>query len=547
MAQTPPSPESPESAQSPESHFRVAKRGLSGARTAAWLSGARTAAWLPHATALVWLIVGADLACSDNATPRADSSATDPSAPPAMNADPSNGSTDPTATPTGNPTDAPSPVPPAGETDGYEGETPAALDPGASGSTGVAAGGASAAAGAGATAGGAAGAGSEGAGDVLEPDPGTLLGTATRPQLGESAAPQFDVLQFLASAGNLTTGLVRDNWDPTGGVGDVASFSADFRVAASGGTHTSVQAAVTAAASAGGTERRFVEVAAGTYREVVCVPGNAPPITLYATNADASQTVIVFDNYSGKPKAAGTSANPCNPNTNGTTFGTSGSATFAAFAPEFHAKNLTFVNDTDETTATGGVQGVALMGQGDRQIYENVRVLGNQDSLFLKTPDVTTVQRAYFKGCFVEGDTDFIFGRSTFVLDGCTIRSLTSRTANGVVLAPSTDSRNFFGILVTRSTFTADATAGASSTSLGRAWDESQVDVPTYTANVQSGVFPNGQAVVRESTLGLHIQSTTPWRAAATTSRPYASVDGAVPANRFYEFGNTGPGAAPAP
>jgi pectinesterase len=378
------------------------------------------------------------------------------------------------------------------------------------------------------------------------------LGTATRPQLAAAAAPQFDVLEYLASAGDLTAGLVRDNWDPTAGVGDVATFRADFRVAATGGTHTTVQAAVTAAVAAGGTARRFIEVAAGTYRELVCVPAGAPPLTLYSTSADASQTVIAFDNYSGRAKAAGESANPCNANLNGTSFGTSGSTTFAAFAAEFQAKNLSFVNDTNEATviaATPGaaVQAVALMGQGDRQIYENVRVLGNQDSLFLKTPNVTTVLRAYFKGCFVEGDTDFIFGRATFVLDGCTIRSLTSRTAGGVVLAPSTDSRNPFGILVTRSTFTADATAGVSSTHLGRAWDESQVDVATYTTNVQSGVYPNGQALVRESTLGPHIQSTGPWRAAATTSRAYSSVAGAVPANRFYEFGNTGPGSGAPP
>ncbi|MEO8178647.1 MAG: pectinesterase family protein [Deltaproteobacteria bacterium] len=410
---------------------------------------------------------------------------------------------------------------------GNEGGAVSALDPSASG-------GASAAAG--------------GEGNPGQPNPGALLGTATRPQLAAAAAPQFDVLAYLASAGDLMTGLVRDNWDPTAGVGDVTTFRADFRVAAAGGTHASVQAAVTAAVTAGGTARRFIEVAAGTYRELVCVPSGAPPLTLYSVNADASQTVVVFDNYSGKAKAAGESANPCSANLNGTTFGTSGSATFAAFAAEFQAKNLSFVNDTNEATATGtAVQAVAFLAQGDRQIYENVRVLGNQDSLFVKTPNVTTVVRAYFKGCYVEGDTDFIFGRATFVLDGCTIRSLTSRTAGGVVLAPSTDSRNPFGILVTRSTFEGDAMAGASSTSLGRAWDESQADVATYTANVQTGVFPNGQAVVRESTLGPHIQLTVPWRPAASTSRPYSSVAGAVPANRFYEFGNTGPGSAPAP
>ena len=73
------------------------------------------------------------------------------------------------------------------------------------------------------------------------------------------------------------------------------------------------------------------------------------------------------------------------------------------------------------------------------------------------------------------------------------------------------------------------------------------MDVSTYTANVQTGIFPNGQGVVRESTPGPHIQATAPWRPAATTGRAFSAVDGAVPANRFYEFANLGPGAAPAP
>lgn len=389
------------------------------------------------------------------------------------------------------------------------------------------------------------GGGAEGAGDGGGAAELALLGTPSRPQLTAALAEEHSVLRYLARAGNLTTGLETDNWDPTTGAGDVATFTASFRVAAEGGSHTSVQEAVSAAVAVGGTARQYIEVAAGTYREVVCVPTGAPPITLYGANADASQTRIVFDNNSGKPKAAGTSANPCNPNLSGATYGTSGSATFAAYAREFHAKNLSFVNDTDEATASGGVQAVALMTQGDRLIFDNVRVLGNQDSLFVKTPDVDTVARAYFKDCHVEGDTDFIFGRGTFVLEGCTIHSLTSRTPNGVIVAPSTPWRNPFGILITRSTFTADATAGAESTHLGRAWDESQVDVATYTANVQSGVYPNGQALIAESTLGAHIQAGAPWRPAATTARPYSSIPaGTLPANRLYEHQNTGPGSA---
>ena len=370
-----------------------------------------------------------------------------------------------------------------------------------------------------------------------------LLGTPERPQLSSAAAEEQTVLAYLAAAGDVE-GLTVDNWDPTAGVGDIAAFTPDFEVAA-GGLYPTVQAAVTAAVAAGSTARQYIAVAAGTYRELVCVPSEAPPITLYGTNPDAAQTVIVFDNYSGKPKSVGTPANPCNPNLNGATFGTSGSATFAAYSADFQAKNLSFVNDTDEAAAASeSVQGVALSVQGDRAIFENVRVVGNQDTLFVKTSNVGTVARSYFKACYVEGDTDFIFGRGTAVLDGCTIHSVTSRTANGVAIAPSTDARNLFGILVNDGTFSADAAAAPLSTHLGRAWDEGQGDVTTYSTNVASGIYPNGQATVRGSLLGAHIQSAGPWRPAATTARPYSSVAGALPANRLYEFANTGPGSA---
>jgi len=384
---------------------------------------------------------------------------------------------------------------------------------------------------------------------AVAPDAGVvdeeLLGTPERPQLSSAAAAKQTVLAYLAAAGNVD-GLTVDSWNPTAGVGEVAAFTPDFEVAA-GGMYPTVQAAVNAAVATGSTTRQYIAVAAGTYRELVCVPSEAPPITLYGTNPDAAQTVIVFDNYSGKPKQVGAPANPCNPNLNGATFGTSGSTTFAAYSADFQAKNLSFVNDTDEAAAASeSVQGVALTVQGDRAIFDNVRVLGNQDTLFVKTSNASTVARSYFKACYVEGDTDFIFGRGTAVLDGCTIHSVTSRTPGGVALAPSTDARNPFGILVNGGTFSADAAAAPLSTHLGRAWDEGQGDVATYSTNVASGLYPNGQATVRGSFIGAHIQSAGPWRPAATTARPYSSVAGALPANRLYEFANSGPGSAAA-
>lgn len=435
-----------------------------------------------------------------------------------------------------------SPATGAGGSGGNGGST----QTGTGGSTGAA--GATGTAGAGGGAAGAGGGGATGAAGAGGSGIGTLEGTATRPQLSSTAAANFTILQYLAQAGNLTAGLTRDDWDPTAGVGDVATFTPTFTVAASGGTHTSVQAAINAAT---GAARVYIQVMPGTYRESVCVRSTTP-ITLYSANPDASQTVIVGDGYSGKLVAnppVGTAWNTCASSTApavGATYGTSGSSTFAINAANFQIKNITISNDTDETGLTTGTQAVALMTQGDKLVFENVRLLGNQDTLYMKTSNIDTVARSYFKGCYVEGDVDYVFGRATSVLDGCEIKYVTNRrgpTNGGDVVAPSTDTRNAYGILIVNGNFTADADAAAGSVGLGRAWDEGFTATTYPPANVAG--FPNGQVVIRDSTLGAHISGTAPWESSASAARPFSITGTAtVPANRLYEFNNTGPGSA---
>jgi pectinesterase len=375
-----------------------------------------------------------------------------------------------------------------------------------------------------------------------------LSGTATRPTLTDAQAANYTILKYLEKAGSISAGLVADDWDPRAGVGDVSAFSPQYTVGASGGTHTTVQAAVTAAA--GGTSRVYIRVLPGTYREVVCVPPTAPPITLYSTTADASQTVVVFNNYSGNTVTATSPANPCpGPASNGT-YGTAGSATFAAFAAGFQAKNITFSNDVTGAMlgTTAGTQAVALMTRTDQVILENVRALGHQDTLYLETPSADTVVRVYIKGSFIAGDTDFIFGGATAVMDTSQIQSVTDRAGSkGQPLAPDTGSSNPYGFLVLNSAFTADAGATAASMALGRAWDRSCKTVDYYAATcVSTPPYPNGQAVVRDSTLGPHIKTAAgTWAAAATTSRgfsttPWAcSTSGNCPANRLCEYNDT--------
>ncbi|HET6335839.1 MAG TPA: hypothetical protein VFG30_21585, partial [Polyangiales bacterium] len=118
----------------------------------------------------------------------------------------------------------------------------------------------------------------------------------------------------------------------------------------------------------------------------------------------------------------------------------------------------------------------------------------------------------------------------TVVIEGSTIHYLSSRKGKnaGVIFAPSTSVSNELGFLVVGCNFTADAQAPATN-HLGRSWDTSST-MPT----------PNGQAVIRESTIGGHIDKAAPWTAAATSSRPYTATG-----NRFSEYCNTGPGAGP--
>jgi len=387
----------------------------------------------------------------------------------------------------------------------------------------------------------------------VAPLPATT-GTVTRPQLVASSAPDYTILKYLEKGGALAAPTV-DNWDPTAGVGDVSTFTPMFTVAATGGTHTTVQAALAAATAVGGTARVYVRVMPGTYRETICIKAG-PPITLYSTTADASQTVIVNNANAGKMYVDATTQpawNTCaatNPPAAGANYGTSGSATVAIYVKDFQAKNLTFANDFDESGMTSNLQAVALMTQNDKLVFENVRLLGNQDTLYVKSNNIDNAYRAYFKGSTVEGDVDFIFGRGVMVLDGCTINYTSARrgpTNGGNIISPSTDARNLYGTLIINSMLTADGATNAGTVALGRAWDEGGTSGATMwpaTAGITN--YPNGQAVIRQSMLGAHIIGAAPWAAAASTGRPYSTAaSSSFPANRLFEYMNTGAGAAP--
>jgi pectin methylesterase-like acyl-CoA thioesterase len=155
--------------------------------------------------------------------------------------------------------------------------------------------------------------------------------------------------------------------------------------------------------------------------------------------------VIVFDN------SAGSSG------------GTLHSATVEVRADGFRAENITFANDFNRThpQLPQGSQALALLVAGDKAVLRNVRLLGNQDTLYVSSG------RQYFRDCFIEGNVDFIFGDGRAMFENCEIHSTSHSigylTAQGKS-SPGQDS----GFVFNHCKLTAEP--GISNVHLGRPW-----------------------------------------------------------------------------
>lgn len=222
-------------------------------------------------------------------------------------------------------------------------------------------------------------------------------------------------------------------------------------VAADGtGDYTTVQAAFNAV-PANYTGTWTIHVKAGTYKEKLLLA--AGKINVVLEGEDRETTILTYDDYSGRV-------------VDGTTLGTSTSYSVAIDANDFMAKNITFQNTS--TTA----QAVALRTNGDRQIYDNCKMLGYQDTYYAwgGSPQ----GRIYNKNCFIEGTVDFIFGRNIVVFENCTINCIRN---SGTLTAASTEATSSFGLVFLNCTITAPATGydgnAISTIYLGRPWQAS--------------------------------------------------------------------------
>ncbi|MEX2603144.1 MAG: pectinesterase family protein, partial [Gracilimonas sp.] len=170
---------------------------------------------------------------------------------------------------------------------------------------------------------------------------------------------------------------------------------------------------------------------------------------------------------------------------------------------DFHAENLTIENSAGRVG-----QAVALHVDADRASFENCSLLGNQDTLYVAGEG----NRQYFKDCYIEGTTDFIFGGATVLFENCQIHS----KKNSYITAASTPQGMEYGFVFDQCKLTAEAEVNE--VYLGRPWRD------------------HAKTVFLRSEMGEHI-----------LSEGWHNWDKKMAEQTvFYaEYGNSGPGYAP--
>jgi pectinesterase len=254
------------------------------------------------------------------------------------------------------------------------------------------------------------------------------------------------------------------------------------------GNYKTVQAAFDAI-SLNNKKPVTVYIKNGIYKEKLHLDSSKNYVTLIGE--DKFSTILTYDDHTGKlsPK--------------GDTINTRTSWSFKILADNFTAQNITFQNDAGFTAG----QAVGVESDGDKAIFRNCRIVGNQDILFTNSEK----SRQYYENCYIEGTTDFIFGSSTVWFEQCHIHS----KKNSHVTAASTPKEHAFGYVFNDCVLTGDTTLNK--VSLGRPW-RPFASVTYLHCYIDKHIMPQGWAK---------------WNNADT----YIN-------SRYAEYKNFGPGAA---
>jgi pectinesterase len=204
------------------------------------------------------------------------------------------------------------------------------------------------------------------------------------------------------------------------------------------GDFITIQEAINAA-KAYPSERITIFIKNGIYYEKVKIHSWNPYISLIGESRE--KTIISYDDHFNKINIGRNS-----------TFYT---YTVLVEGNDFIAKNLTIQNSSGPVG-----QAVALNVNANRVIISNCSLLGNQDTVYTSGEGT----KNYFKDCYIEGTTDFIFGDATVFFENCTINS----KSNSYITAASTPINTEFGYVFKNCKLTADE--NLTGVYLGRPW-----------------------------------------------------------------------------
>ena len=179
-----------------------------------------------------------------------------------------------------------------------------------------------------------------------------------------------------------------------------------------------------------------IYVKKGVYKEKIIVPEQLQNLEIVGEDRD--ETIITFDDHANINKMG----------------------TFRTYTLKVNGNNLVFRNLTIENNAPQLGQAVALHTEGDCVKFINCRFLGNQDTIYTGG----RYARLYFKDCYIEGTTDFIFGPATALFENCHIHC----KRNSYITAASTPKEVKYGYVFKKCRIT--TAENVTKMYLGRPW-----------------------------------------------------------------------------
>jgi pectin methylesterase-like acyl-CoA thioesterase len=191
----------------------------------------------------------------------------------------------------------------------------------------------------------------------------------------------------------------------------------DMVVARDGsGNYTSVQAAIDAAPEHG-TIPFKIFIKSGKYTGQVVVPATKPFIELVGENP--ATTIISYGD------------------------GKAGTAAFIINADDCLLMNITLENS--QGYRSDGPQSLAVKTNASHAVFYNCRFISGQDTVLISRAG----SGIYFKDCYIDGNTDFIYGAAVAVFDHCVIyaRDRIDGNKGGYITAANTPAGQTYGLV----------------------------------------------------------------------------------------------------